>query len=89
MENLDFGWEFVAIMILISLLSYYLITAVSYLVHVFLKKSAYYINDYKYIKGKILFGLTEEGKIVDGEEERGKFFCYGDESGNVFYREEK
>ncbi len=46
MENLDFGWEFVAIMILISLLSYYLITAVSYLVHVFLKKPTYYIKDY-------------------------------------------
>lgn len=49
----------------------------------------FYIKDYQGIKGKILFGLTEEGKIVDGEEERGKFFCYGDESGNVFYREEK
>ena len=36
MENLDFGWQFVAIMILISLLSFYLITAAYYLAHVFL-----------------------------------------------------
>ena len=36
MENLDFGWKFVAIMILISLLSFYLITAAYYLAHVFL-----------------------------------------------------
>jgi hypothetical protein len=51
----------------------------------FPKKPAYYINDYQGIKGKILFGLTEEGT----EEENGEFFCYGDESGNVFYREGK
>ncbi len=55
----------------------------------FPKKPAYYINDYQGIKGKILFGLTEEGYIEDGEEVGGKFFCYGDEAGNVFYREEK
>ena len=54
---------------------------------IFTKKPTYYIKDYQGVKGKILFGLTEEGKIVDGEEERGKFFCYGDESGNMFYRE--
>jgi hypothetical protein len=51
----------------------------------FPKKPAYYINDYQGIKGKILFGLTDEGT----EEENGEFFCYGDESGNVFYREGK
>ena len=55
----------------------------------FPKKPAYYINDYQGIKGKILFGLTEEGYVEDGEEVGGKFFCYGDEAGNVFYREEK
>ena len=54
---------------------------------VFTKKPSYYIKDYQSVKGKILFGLTEEDKIVDGEEENGKFFCYGDESGNMFYRE--
>ena len=56
---------------------------------VFPKKPAYYIKDYQGIKGKILFGLTEEGYKEDGEEVGGKFFCYGDEAGNVFYREEK
>jgi len=56
---------------------------------VFTKTPSYYIKDYQGIKGKILFGLTEEGYIEDGEEVGGKFFCYGDEKGNMFYKAEK
>jgi len=58
MENLDFGWEFIAIMFLIYLTSYYLITAAYFLAHVFL---GYYTK--KILKHFDYYQIQKEGIV--------------------------